>query len=144
LKSADGPPGTKPFIEQKSNSNFDLRKIVMFICPEAVRSALDAYRISQPPRRGSSLRQYVCFSGICPGLIAELVAANHILYDQGVVDAFGHVSARHDKRPDRFLLARNMAPGSVEADDIIASTRSPHKCVVQLRLALWIRRELRF
>ena len=54
-----------------------------------------------------------------PSLIAELVAANHILYDQGVVDAFGHVSVRHDKQPDRFLLARNMAPGSVEADDII-------------------------
>ena len=54
-----------------------------------------------------------------PALIEELVAANHILFDQGVVDAFGHVSVRHDKRPDRFLLARNMAPGSVGADDII-------------------------
>ena len=54
-----------------------------------------------------------------PALIEELVAANHILFDQGVVDAFGHVSVRHDKRPDRFLLARNMAPGSVSADDII-------------------------
>ncbi len=53
------------------------------------------------------------------GLIADLVAANHILYDQGVVDAFGHVSARHDKRPDHFLLARNMAPGSVAAADIV-------------------------
>ena len=40
-----------------------------------------------------------------PRLIADLVTANHILYDQHVVDAFGHVSARHDKRPDRFLLA---------------------------------------
>ncbi len=54
-----------------------------------------------------------------PALIEDLVAANHILFDQGVVDAFGHVSVRHDKRPDRFLLARNMAPGSVAADDII-------------------------
>ena len=45
-----------------------------------------------------------------PGLILDLVAANHILYDHGVVDAFGHVSVRHDKAPDRFLLARNMAP----------------------------------
>lgn len=52
-------------------------------------------------------------------LIDELVLANHILFDNGVVDAFGHVSARHDARPDRFLLARNMAPGSVTADDII-------------------------
>jgi ribulose-5-phosphate 4-epimerase/fuculose-1-phosphate aldolase len=54
-----------------------------------------------------------------PSLIADLVAANHILYDHGVVDAFGHVSARHDKSPDRFLLARNMAPGSVTAADIL-------------------------
>ncbi len=54
-----------------------------------------------------------------PALVEDLVAANHILFDQGVVDAFGHISVRHDKRPDRFLLARNMAPGSVTADDII-------------------------
>ncbi len=32
-----------------------------------------------------------------PALIDDLVAANRILYDQGVVDGFGHVSARHDK-----------------------------------------------
>ena len=54
-----------------------------------------------------------------PALLEDLVAANHILFDQGVVDAFGHVSVRHDQRPDRFLLARNMAPGSVTLDDII-------------------------
>src|SRR5437660_5273774 len=57
-----------------------------------------------------------------PALIEELVIANHILFDQGVVDAFGHISVRHDKRPDRFLLARNMAPGRVEPDDIIEFT----------------------
>ena len=54
-----------------------------------------------------------------PALIADLVTANHILFDQAVVDAFGHVSVRHDKRPDRFLLARNMAPGDVTAADIV-------------------------
>ncbi len=54
-----------------------------------------------------------------PDLIADLVVANHILFDQGVVDAFGHISVRHDQRPDHFLLARNMAPGNVTADDII-------------------------
>lgn len=52
-------------------------------------------------------------------LIEELVAANQILFDQGVVDAFGHISVRHDKRPDRFLLARNMAPSRVTAEDIV-------------------------
>lgn len=50
-----------------------------------------------------------------PELPQELVLTNHILFDQGVVDAFGHVSVRHDKRSDRFLLARNMASGRVAA-----------------------------
>src|SRR5712691_13268636 len=54
-----------------------------------------------------------------PRLIADLVAANRILFDQHVVDAFGHVSVRHDKRGDRFLLARSMAPALVTAMDIV-------------------------
>ncbi|WID98138.1 class II aldolase/adducin family protein [Bosea vestrisii] len=57
-----------------------------------------------------------------PAIVADLVAANHILFDQGVVDAFGHISVRHDGRPDRFLLARNMAPSRVEAEDIVEFT----------------------
>jgi len=57
-----------------------------------------------------------------PELVADLVSANHILFDQGVVDAFGHISVRHDQRPDRFLLARNMAPSRVEANDIVEFT----------------------
>lgn len=52
-------------------------------------------------------------------LLADLVTANHILYRYRVVDAFGHVSLRHDKDPEKFLLARNMAPGTVTAEDII-------------------------
>src|SRR3954468_20246608 len=52
-------------------------------------------------------------------LVDDLVAANHILVDEGVLDAFGHVSARHPTQPDRFLLARNMAPGQVRAQDIL-------------------------
>ncbi len=54
-----------------------------------------------------------------PALIDDLVAANRILYNEGVVDGFGHVSVRHDKAPDRFLLARSMAPGLVTAADIM-------------------------
>ncbi len=52
-------------------------------------------------------------------LVEDLVAANHILYQQSVVDGFGHVSARHDKDPGRFLLARSMAPGLVTPADIL-------------------------
>jgi ribulose-5-phosphate 4-epimerase/fuculose-1-phosphate aldolase len=51
--------------------------------------------------------------------LQELVEANHILFKEGVVDAFGHVSARHPERPDHFLLARNLAPGSVASEDLI-------------------------
>jgi HCOMODA/2-hydroxy-3-carboxy-muconic semialdehyde decarboxylase len=54
-----------------------------------------------------------------PQLIDDLVAANRILHDRGVVDGFGHVSARHDTDPGHFLLARSMAPGLVTADDIM-------------------------
>jgi ribulose-5-phosphate 4-epimerase/fuculose-1-phosphate aldolase len=54
-----------------------------------------------------------------PVLVDKLVLANRILYRQGVVDGFGHVSARHDRSPAHFLLARNMAPGLVRRDDIL-------------------------
>jgi ribulose-5-phosphate 4-epimerase/fuculose-1-phosphate aldolase len=54
-----------------------------------------------------------------PAVLDDLVAANRILYDQGVVDGFGHVSVRHDKDPNRYLLARSMAPALVTRDDIL-------------------------
>ncbi len=54
-----------------------------------------------------------------PALIDDVVAANRILYDQGVVDGFGHVSARHDKDPSHYLLSRSMAPALVTANDIM-------------------------
>jgi ribulose-5-phosphate 4-epimerase/fuculose-1-phosphate aldolase len=58
-------------------------------------------------------------SGDLKALIDDLVAANRILYRQGVVDGFGHVSARHPGRPDRFLMAAAKAPGRVTTDDIM-------------------------
>jgi ribulose-5-phosphate 4-epimerase/fuculose-1-phosphate aldolase len=54
-----------------------------------------------------------------PALLSDIATANRILFREGVVDAFGHVSARHDKHPDRFLLARNMAPALVTESDIV-------------------------
>ena len=54
-----------------------------------------------------------------PALVDRLVLANRILYHQGVLDGFGHVSVRHDRAPERFLLARNMAPGLVRREDIL-------------------------
>ena len=52
-------------------------------------------------------------------VLADLSIANRILYQQRVVDAFGHVSVRHPDRPGHFLLARSMAPATVTPDDIL-------------------------
>jgi ribulose-5-phosphate 4-epimerase/fuculose-1-phosphate aldolase len=54
-----------------------------------------------------------------PALAEKLALANRILYDQNVVDGFGHISVRHDKSPDHFLLSCNRAPGLVNASDIL-------------------------
>lgn len=55
-----------------------------------------------------------------PALVEKLAIANRILYDQGIVDGFGHVSVRHDKSPGHFLLSCNRAPGLVSPEDILA------------------------
>ena len=52
-------------------------------------------------------------------LVDELVIANHIVANIGVLDAYGHVSVRDDRNPNHYLLARHMAAGLVRADDII-------------------------
>jgi HCOMODA/2-hydroxy-3-carboxy-muconic semialdehyde decarboxylase len=54
-----------------------------------------------------------------PHLIEDLVAANHILAAESVVDGYGHVSVRHDKDPNRYLIARSVAPELVTAADIL-------------------------
>ena len=51
--------------------------------------------------------------------LADLAAASRILVAQGVVDGFGHVSMRHPSAPDRYLMARSVAPALVTPDDII-------------------------
>jgi ribulose-5-phosphate 4-epimerase/fuculose-1-phosphate aldolase len=52
----------------------------------------------------------------------EIVTANRILAHEGVVDSFGHVSARHPDNPKHFLLSRARAPERIEADDIMEFT----------------------
>ncbi|HTO11933.1 MAG TPA: class II aldolase/adducin family protein [Candidatus Binatia bacterium] len=54
-----------------------------------------------------------------PALIDDLVAANRILADQGVVDGYGHVSVRHPAKPQRYLMSRSIAPETVTAADIM-------------------------
>jgi HCOMODA/2-hydroxy-3-carboxy-muconic semialdehyde decarboxylase len=60
----------------------------------------------------------VIADGRTRSVIGELVAANRILANAGVLDAFGHVSARHPSDPTRFLISRSRSPELVEAADI--------------------------
>lgn len=54
-----------------------------------------------------------------PELVDDLVTANHILAQEGVVDAYGHVSVRHNRSANRYLIARYLAPELVTAQDIM-------------------------
>src|SRR5271166_5917518 len=51
--------------------------------------------------------------------IADLVIANHILANQNILDAWGHVSIRSAKNPRHFYLSRSLAPALVKAEDIM-------------------------
>ncbi len=52
-------------------------------------------------------------------LIEDIVVGSRILADFGVLDGFGHVSARHPANPNHFLMSRSLAPALVTADDIM-------------------------
>jgi len=58
-------------------------------------------------------------AGAAPGQIEDLVAANRILAALEIVDGYGHVSVRDARNPDRYLIARSIAPESVAAGDIL-------------------------
>jgi HCOMODA/2-hydroxy-3-carboxy-muconic semialdehyde decarboxylase len=55
-------------------------------------------------------------------LLHDLVIANRALSVEGVIDDFGHVSARHPSRPDRFFLSRSRSPALVTRDDLLEFT----------------------
>jgi ribulose-5-phosphate 4-epimerase/fuculose-1-phosphate aldolase len=55
-------------------------------------------------------------------LIVDLVAANRILANENVVDAFGHVSVRNPENAGRYLMSRAKSPELVESDDILEFT----------------------
>jgi len=52
-------------------------------------------------------------------LFADLVTASRILANEGICDAFGHISIRNPQNPERFFLARAVAPELVTRDDIM-------------------------
>ena len=53
------------------------------------------------------------------GLLEDLVAANRALAMQNILDAWGHVSVRDDRNPNRYIIARSLAPELVTAADLM-------------------------
>jgi ribulose-5-phosphate 4-epimerase/fuculose-1-phosphate aldolase len=53
-------------------------------------------------------------------VLSDLVVANHILVNEGVLDGFGHISVRDPSNPERFYIARSMAPALVTLEDLVS------------------------
>jgi ribulose-5-phosphate 4-epimerase/fuculose-1-phosphate aldolase len=57
--------------------------------------------------------------GLREDALRDLVIGNRVLSNEGVVDAYGHISVRNPDAPDRFFLSRSLAPEFVTAEDVI-------------------------
>lgn len=51
--------------------------------------------------------------------IDDLVTAYHILFREGMVDAFGHITVRDPVNPAHYLMARSVQPPFVTRTDIV-------------------------
>jgi ribulose-5-phosphate 4-epimerase/fuculose-1-phosphate aldolase len=52
----------------------------------------------------------------------ELALASRMLANEGVLDAFGHVSLRHPSDPGRYFLPRSRSPQLIEPADVLEYT----------------------
>jgi HCOMODA/2-hydroxy-3-carboxy-muconic semialdehyde decarboxylase len=51
--------------------------------------------------------------------IEDIITASHILTNEGILDSFGHISARSVKNPNHFFMPRAMPPALVSRADIV-------------------------
>jgi ribulose-5-phosphate 4-epimerase/fuculose-1-phosphate aldolase len=56
---------------------------------------------------------------ILADLRRDLAAAYRIVANEGLLDAFGHISVRNPNNPQRYFLSRSRAPALVQAADIL-------------------------
>jgi ribulose-5-phosphate 4-epimerase/fuculose-1-phosphate aldolase len=54
-----------------------------------------------------------------PAVIQDLIIANRIIANEGIVDAFGHVSIRDPRNPNRYIQTRSVAPYLVTEKDVL-------------------------
>jgi len=85
-------------------------------------------QMARPSKKSMSTGAPRSGGKVAPQRIADLAAASRILAAQGVVDGFGHVSMRHPSAPDRYLMARALAPALVTPKDIIEYDLESNPC----------------
>lgn len=89
------------------------------ICFIAATVLAAAWSVAIAPRAVIAQAPPATGGPVDAALLDDLVAANRILATEGVLDAYGHVSIRHPRNPDRYLLSRSLAPILVTAADIM-------------------------
>jgi HCOMODA/2-hydroxy-3-carboxy-muconic semialdehyde decarboxylase len=57
--------------------------------------------------------------GVDPALAEDIAVGGRVLADLGILDAFGHVSARHPTNPNHFLMTRSLAPALATPNDVM-------------------------
>ncbi len=53
------------------------------------------------------------------GAVAQCVLSNRILANEGLLDAFGHISVRNPENKNSFFQSRSLAPNLVTLNDIL-------------------------
>jgi HCOMODA/2-hydroxy-3-carboxy-muconic semialdehyde decarboxylase len=52
-------------------------------------------------------------------VLHQLIVTTRIMANEGVLDAFGHVSVRHPHDPNRYFIPRHRAPELAEVSDLV-------------------------
>jgi len=98
-------------------ANFNLRSLLAVVALLAATFFFTSGRA--PAQNTTSKPAGTPNAQLNPQQLEDLVYANRILADQGIVDGFGHVSVREDNHPDRFIMSRSMAPALVTRKDLM-------------------------
>lgn len=71
------------------------------------------------PQTASALASRMATSAEFQTSVAEIVQAGRILARDGILDSFGHVSARHPQSPSHYLMPRVRAAELVTDEDVL-------------------------
>src|SRR5688572_32535457 len=102
-----------------------------------VASAVLAIAVATGTAVGPALAQApLASAGPAPAaLLEDLAVAYRILAMEGVIDAYGHVSARHPGNPNRFLMSRSLGPALVtRSEEHTSELQSQSNLVCRLLL----------